>query len=75
MTSTATLSIRTATAADDAALTRLAALDSARPLVGPALVALVDGTAVAATSLADGRSVADPFAPTADVLRVLRAAA
>jgi hypothetical protein len=75
MTSTATLSIRTATDADDAALARLAALDSARTIRRPALVALVDGTPVAARSLADGRTVADPFTPTADVVRVLRAAA
>jgi hypothetical protein len=75
MTSTATLSIRTATDADDAVLARLSALDSARSIRRPALVALVDGRPVAATSLADGRTVADPFTPTADVVRVLRAAA
>jgi hypothetical protein len=75
MTSTSTLSIRTATDADDAVLARLSALDSARSIRRPALVALVDGRPVAATSLADGRTVADPFTPTADVVRVLRAAA
>jgi hypothetical protein len=73
MTSTSTLSIRTATAADDAVLRDLSALDSARPLQRPALLALVDGTPVAAASLRDGRVVADPFSPTDDVVRMLRA--
>ena len=73
MTSTSTLSIRTATAADDDVLRNLAALDSARPVGRPALIAVVDGTPVAAASLGDGRVVADPFSPTADVVRVLRA--
>jgi hypothetical protein len=73
MTSTSTLSIRTATAADDGVLRDLSALDSARPVQLPALLALVDGTPVAATSLRDGRVVADPFSPTDDVVRMLRA--
>jgi hypothetical protein len=73
MTSTSTLSIRTATTADDAVLRDLSALDSARRLQRPALLALVDGTPVAAASLRDGRVVADPFSPTEDVVRVLRA--
>jgi hypothetical protein len=73
MTSTSTLSIRTATSADDTVLRNLAALDSARPVQRPALIAAVDGTPVAAASLRDGRVVADPFVPTADVVRVLRA--
>ena len=72
MTSTATLSIRPATAADDAVLRRLSALDSVRAVERPALLALVDGTPVAAVSLRDGRVVADPFTPTAGVVRALR---
>ena len=73
MTSTATVSIRIATADDDALLRELSALDSARALQRPALLAVVDGTPVAAGSLTDGRIVANPFAPTEDVVRMLRA--
>ncbi len=50
----------------------LAQLDSARPLTGPSLVAENDGRLVAAVSLHDGRVVADPFTPTADVVEMLR---
>jgi hypothetical protein len=72
MSSTATLSIRPATAADDPVLRRLSSLDSARAVERPALLAEVDGTPVAAVSLRDGRVVADPFTPTAGVVAVLR---
>src|SRR5258708_4118732 len=44
----------------------LAALDSAEPLRGEVMVAVVDGKLVAALSLRDGRKVADPFAPSAE---------
>src|SRR3982750_4686359 len=47
-------------------LARLAQLDSARPLNGESLVALVDGRLIAAISLADGRMIADPLAPTTE---------
>lgn len=57
---------------DQATLRRLAALDSARPLRGRALVAEVDGTPVAAIDLQDGRVVADPFVPTAEVVELLK---
>jgi hypothetical protein len=57
---------------DATTLARLAALDSAPPLREPALLAVVDGRARAALSLADRRVVADPFAPTADVVDLLR---
>jgi hypothetical protein len=57
---------------DESTLRRLAALDSTRPLQGPALVAEVDGRAVAAIGLADGRVVADPFVKTAEVVELLR---
>jgi hypothetical protein len=50
---------------------RLAALDSARPLKGDVLVALVDGRLVAAISLADGRVIADPLAPTTEARALL----
>src|SRR4051812_5102087 len=57
---------------DAAALNGLAALDSARPLDGDALVALVDETPVAAISVADGRAIADPFRRTADLVALLK---
>jgi hypothetical protein len=60
---------------DEAALRRLAALDSARPLRGRALVAEVEGRAIAALALSDGRVVADPFEHTAEVVELLRARA
>jgi hypothetical protein len=57
---------------DEAAeLRQLAALDSTRPLAGDALVALVDGKLVAAISLADGRVIADPLAPTTEARALL----
>jgi hypothetical protein len=51
---------------------RLAALDDAQALTGPVLLALVDGDAVAALSLHDGRVVADPFVATAEPVSLLR---
>ena len=68
-----TLVIRVATRYDDAALRNLAALDSARPLSGPVIVAESDGRIDAALSLEDGRAVADPLRPTAGLVEVLRA--
>jgi hypothetical protein len=65
------LALRIAGPADAAALRRLAALDDAPPLDAPVLLALLDGVAVAAISLLDGRVVADPFRPTADIVRLL----
>jgi hypothetical protein len=70
-----TLVIRVATRFDDADLGRLAALDSARPLAGPVIVAQSDGRIDAALSLEDGRAIADPFRPTAGLVEVLRARA
>jgi hypothetical protein len=64
--------IRPAVAADADALRRLAALDSARPLVGGALLAEQRGSVVSAVSLSDGRTIADPFVATADTLELLR---
>jgi hypothetical protein len=55
---------------DDAlALRRLAKLDSRAPLTGPILIGEIGGTPVAAVSLADDRTIADPFIPT-DNLRI-----
>ena len=64
--------IRHATDADGRLLADLAALDSARPLSGPALVAVVDGEPRAAIALADRRVVADPFRRTAQAAELLR---
>jgi len=64
--------LRTGRPADEAAIRRLALLDSARPLRGEALVAEVSGRPVAAIDLSDGRVVADPFEHTADVVELLR---
>ena len=66
-----TLALRVADDDDAPAVRRLAALDDAPPLRGDVLLALVDGEAVAATSLSDGRVVANPFVRTADTVRLL----
>lgn len=65
------LVIRLAVAADVEALLRLAALDSARPPAGDTVVAEQGGSLVAAVSLSDGRAIADPFRPTADIVGLL----
>jgi hypothetical protein len=52
--------IRLATDADTDSLTRLAEVTSQPPLVGRVLVAQVDGTTVAAISVDDGKTLADP---------------
>ena len=72
---TSSLVLRPATSADTAELERLAALDSARPLGGEVLVAFAGGELRAALSLETGRSVADPFWPSADLVELLEAAA
>lgn len=65
------VTIRRATDADATALRRLAALDSRRPLTGPAIVAEVDGVLWAARALVTPDVVADPFRPTADLVALL----
>jgi hypothetical protein len=69
------ITIRPADADDEAALTRLAALDSARVPAAPLLVADVEGELRAALSLRDGTTIADPFHYTALYLDLLRARA
>src|SRR4051812_21364791 len=66
------VAIRRATASDGAALERLAALDSARPLAGDVLIAEVRDEPHAAIEVETGRAVADPFRPTADLVAQLR---
>ncbi|MDX6682088.1 MAG: hypothetical protein QOG94_2127 [Solirubrobacteraceae bacterium] len=53
-------------------LAGLAILDSRPELRGPALLAEVDGVARAALDLGDGSVVADPFAPTTEIVALLR---
>jgi hypothetical protein len=65
------VTVRFATPADGPELERLAALDAGRVPAGPALVAEVDGELVAALPLAHGRALADPFRPSAELLRLL----
>ena len=74
MTATS-LVLRLATSADSADLERLAALDSARPLAGDVMLAYADGGVRAALSLETGRSVADPFYPSLELVPLLRTAA
>ena len=73
MTSTSpSITLRPATAADEPWLVRLAALDS-RPLPdGNLLVAERDGQIVAAVAPATLEVVADPFRRTADAVTLLR---
>jgi hypothetical protein len=67
-----TLGIRIADDSDAPVLRRLAQLETARPLQGTVLMAIVDGRPVAAIALADGRVVADPFIRTAAVVQMLQ---
>ena len=67
-----TIEIRPARPDDAVALHSLASLDSALPLEGDVLVAIVDAEPVAALSLDDGRAIADPFRRTADTVALLK---
>jgi hypothetical protein len=69
---TGSLVIRPAQDADVAPLHDLAELDSAQPLTGPVLVAVVDGVLWAALAPDGDRVVADPFRPTAAAVELLR---
>jgi hypothetical protein len=64
--------LRMARADDDPDLIRLAALEGAPPLPGPALVADENGAIVAALCLSTGRAVADPFVPSLHLVELLR---
>lgn len=66
------VTLRFGSPADDDALARLAAVDSAEPPAQPVLLAEVDGQLVAALALSDGTSIANPFSPTADLIDLLR---
>lgn len=71
-TSSASISIRAARPEDAGAIRRLAALDSAPAPRAPVLVAEVDGELRAALSVGDGRSVADPFHSSRELVALLR---
>ena len=64
--------MRLATEHDADDLERLAALDSARPLTGRILLGEIEGVVAAARSLETGRTIADPFLPTARLSVYLR---
>jgi hypothetical protein len=66
------LTIRSATAADTAALARLAALDSSEIPAGPIFLAEQDDRLIAAISARDGAAIADPFTRSADAVEILR---
>jgi hypothetical protein len=68
-----TITIRASEATDAGELLRLAALDSAEPIQGPALVAEVNGRLRAALPFPGGRAIADPFAESAHVVELLEA--
>lgn len=72
MTSTATLTLRSATAADAPWLERLAALDSRAVPAGPLVVAEHDGHLVAAVAEPTLEAIADPFRHTSDAVALLR---
>lgn len=65
------VAVRRAVSADVPGLERLAALDSRRVPPQPVLVAEVDGQLEAALSLATGEAIANPFAPTLELVRLL----
>jgi hypothetical protein len=66
-----TLTLRRAGTGDEAAIARVAALDSCRPPAGVMMIAELDDQVVAAISF-DGKVVADPFERTADIVQALR---
>jgi hypothetical protein len=71
MTDRDKIEIRLLGRADDAAVARLAQLDTASPPDSPLLGAIVDGRLLAAHSLATGESIADPFRHTAEIRTLL----
>jgi hypothetical protein len=64
------VTVRRSTVLDQAALTRLATLDSRLVPTGELVVAEVDGELWAAVS-ASGEAIADPFRPTAHLVSLL----
>jgi hypothetical protein len=69
------LTIRRAAAADEFAVRRLAALDSAFPPTGDVLLAEMGDELWAALSVDSGHAIADPFRPSGHVVDLLRLSA
>jgi hypothetical protein len=67
--------IRAADAGDTPTIRRLAGLDSQPELTGPVLIAEVGDEPWAAVELHSGRTVADPFRPSAQIAELARARA
>ena len=65
------ITVRYSVASDLSELARLAALDSATPPRGPALIAEADSRMLAALPLGSGRPIADPFEPTGEIVALL----
>jgi hypothetical protein len=65
------VTVRLSSAADGPTLVRLAALSSGHPLAGETLVAQVGDELWAATELATGRTISDPFRATAAIRSLL----
>ena len=66
------IAIRRARDSEMPLLHDLAEIDSAKPLEGPVLVAVVEGRIWAALALDGERVIADPFLPTAPAVELLR---
>ena len=66
------LTLRLATSADGSALERLADLEQTARPADPVLLGEVMQRPVAALSLRDGRVIADPFTPTAELIELMR---
>jgi hypothetical protein len=66
------VTLRFATPDDASALRRLAQLDTGSVPTGPTLIAEVDGVLTAAVPINGGEPVADPFLPTAGLVRLLK---
>jgi hypothetical protein len=68
---TTPITFRQGNDSDRPVLRELAELDSARPIQGPVYLAEHEGRAIAAVSIDEQRSIADPFKPTEEVVDLL----
>ena len=57
---------------DQADLKRLEAVEESHPLAAPVLVAEANGTLIAAVSIPDGCSIADPFRRSLEAVELLQ---
>jgi hypothetical protein len=67
----APITIRSAAATDGPAIARLGLLDGHRLPAGRQLVAEANGRILAAAEIGSGRTISDPFQPTAGVARLV----